>query len=199
MTDWPWPVVLLLVLPAAIGHLCHFVLLDQRRERSGLSRTHHGPPAVLHFRGALGLLRRLAAFASERSILELAVAVLRLCDLVRLLGHGGLARGVAVPRAAKTAWGSYGNIEDGRSGAHRRQRGARGRRPAIMAATVARSRFVPALFAGVGSRRAGPRSARSMACKSCSSAIFTSTGRSSGDFSSELSISAAAGALTCFW
>jgi uncharacterized protein len=27
MSDWPWPVVLLLVLPAAIGHLCHFVLL----------------------------------------------------------------------------------------------------------------------------------------------------------------------------
>ena len=27
MNDWPWPVVLSLVLPAAIGHLCHFVLL----------------------------------------------------------------------------------------------------------------------------------------------------------------------------
>jgi uncharacterized protein len=27
MSDWPWPVVLLLVLPAAIGHLCHFILL----------------------------------------------------------------------------------------------------------------------------------------------------------------------------
>jgi uncharacterized protein len=27
MNDWPWPVVLLLVLPAAIGHLCHFVVL----------------------------------------------------------------------------------------------------------------------------------------------------------------------------
>ena len=27
MNDWPWPVVLALVLPAAIGHLCHFVLL----------------------------------------------------------------------------------------------------------------------------------------------------------------------------
>jgi predicted MPP superfamily phosphohydrolase len=27
MNDWPWPVVLVLVLPAALGHLCHFVLL----------------------------------------------------------------------------------------------------------------------------------------------------------------------------
>ena len=27
MNDWPWPVVLVLVLPAAVGHLCHFVLL----------------------------------------------------------------------------------------------------------------------------------------------------------------------------
>jgi uncharacterized protein len=27
MIDWHWPVVLLLLLPAAIGHLCHFVLL----------------------------------------------------------------------------------------------------------------------------------------------------------------------------
>jgi uncharacterized protein len=27
MNDWPWPVVLLLILPAALGHVCHFVLL----------------------------------------------------------------------------------------------------------------------------------------------------------------------------
>ena len=27
MNDWHWPVVLLLVVPAAIGHLCHFILL----------------------------------------------------------------------------------------------------------------------------------------------------------------------------
>lgn len=27
MNDWHWPVVVLLVLPAAIGHLCHFILL----------------------------------------------------------------------------------------------------------------------------------------------------------------------------
>jgi predicted MPP superfamily phosphohydrolase len=27
MNDWPWPVILALVVPAAVGHLCHFVLL----------------------------------------------------------------------------------------------------------------------------------------------------------------------------
>ena len=26
MNDWPWPVALLLLLAAAIGHLCHFIM-----------------------------------------------------------------------------------------------------------------------------------------------------------------------------
>jgi predicted MPP superfamily phosphohydrolase len=39
MNDWPWPVLLLLVLPAAIGHLCHFVLIINLVSALGYSET----------------------------------------------------------------------------------------------------------------------------------------------------------------
>ncbi len=89
--DWPWLVVLALVIPPALGHLYHFVLLVNCRQRSGLPRAADGPNAKADLRRAPGLFGFFALDASAQTVVELGVAALELCRSVRGLGHHDLA------------------------------------------------------------------------------------------------------------
>ena len=85
--DWAWLLVPAVVVPPALGHLYHFILIDQRRQRPGTSRADHGQGARPAVRGTGGLVGALALDAPAYAVVDLGVAALELCRALRGLGH----------------------------------------------------------------------------------------------------------------
>ena len=114
--DWPWPVLLALVIPPALGHLYHFVLLVNWG--SGLG---YREPVMDRMRDALfwrtlDLLGPLALDAPAHTVVELVVAALELCRPVRGLGHCDLAVQLMANYPPAPSLGYPWFVRDSRSG-----------------------------------------------------------------------------------
>ncbi len=89
--DWPWLVVLALVVPPALGHLYHFVLMINVGSGFGLREPVMDKVRELLFALTGDLVGALALDALACAVVELGVAALELCRVVRGLGHADLA------------------------------------------------------------------------------------------------------------
>ena len=184
--DWPWPVVLASSYrrpwdisttsswwsTSAAAWDYREPVMDRVRDRCSSRRS--GISSAL-----------LALDAPARPVVDLVVAALELCRLVRGLGHGDLAAQLAAHHPAAAARGDRGLVRDARPGPASRDAtrliGA-GRGSWLL--RLPRQRVVPLAAPRVG--RGDPRicPSRSTACKSSSSATCTSPRASSAGFSS---------------
>ena len=117
MTDWLWPVVLALVIPAALGHLYHFILLVNVISGLGYPRAGDGPRARPALRGTLDLVGALLWMHLRDAMVELALAALRAtpsCAWSRALSSGRSLRCSSLRAAAR---GNRRFVPDDRPGA----------------------------------------------------------------------------------
>ena len=105
--DWAWLLVLALVIPPALGHLYHFILMINVGSGLGLREPVMDKMRDLLFAGLCDLVGALALDAPAYAVVDLGVAALELCRAVRGLGHARSGRstrssssGGGVPRAS---------------------------------------------------------------------------------------------------
>ena len=138
MNDWPWPVVLVLVLPAAIGHLCHFVLLINVVSGLGYPESAMDRVRFCTFRRALGLVGSpaLDASAATRSGTgrgrSSSYAILCVISGVIVLPLTSLYLALRKPPEGIT-----GSVPDDRPGACERKRRLDRRRPPFLVVAIA--------------------------------------------------------------
>ena len=89
--DWPWLVVLALVIPPALGHLYHFVLMINVGSGLGLREPVMDKVRGAAFRCARDLVGALALDALAHAVVDMGLAALELRRVVRGLGHADLA------------------------------------------------------------------------------------------------------------
>ena len=119
MNDWPWPVVLALALPPAIGHLAHFVLLINVVSGLGYSETAMDRVRLFLF-AALWVSSAAAPLdASPAPLLDLALATFWICHTLCDLRPHRRAPRIAVPGIAPTAARHHRHIPNHRPGARK--------------------------------------------------------------------------------
>ena len=114
--DWPWLVVLALVVPPALGHLYHFVLLINVGSGLGLREPVMDKVRELLFAVLVDLVGALALDAPAYAMVELGMAALELCRVVRGLGHADLAGQLPARHPASSSDGHRRFVRDARPG-----------------------------------------------------------------------------------
>lgn len=127
----------------------------QRHERSRLSRTFHGPRAILRLRSALGFVGSPIVDAFARPVLDLALAPLRLRDALRDLGCDRLAADLILPGVTQIARWDRGQSQNDRSGARATGNRLHRIRAPFMVVAITRPRFIPTVPSRMGSHGAG--------------------------------------------